>query len=149
MPKLENANQEKFCQNLARGMTCKDSYMNAYPESKPNSARTLAARLAKQDNVQKRLDELRSENAVMSGTSRKDILDMYTAIMTDKDESTINRIKAMELLTKMNGWNEPEEHNVNVTGGLDLLVNDISVKLSQYKADYKLKNPKETNEDPA
>lgn len=104
MPLLENAKQEKFSQCLFEGMSQRQSYLEAYPNSKKWKEKTVdnrASELANSREVLGRLKELqeRSENqAIASVTRRKMIL---TEILEDEEERANDRIKAIDSLNKM------------------------------------------------
>ena len=104
MPILDNIKHETFVQCLLKGMSQRQSYLEAYPNSKKWKNATLdnkASKLANTSEVLARLQELqeRSENqAIASVTRRKMIL---TEILEDEEEKANDRIKAIDSLNKM------------------------------------------------
>ncbi|MDT2813756.1 terminase [Vagococcus carniphilus] len=104
MPILENIKHETFVQCLLKGMSQRQSYLEAYPNSKKWKDTTVdnkASKLANTSEVLARLQELqeRSENqAIASVTRRKMIL---TEILEDEEEKANDRIKAIDSLNKM------------------------------------------------
>jgi hypothetical protein len=153
MPSLKNEQHEKYCQAIAKGMTSKDAFLAAYPDCKPNSARTMCSRVARMETVQQRICELRNDSSTIlrniSHLTRMDILEQYSTIAKNPEETTANRMKAMESLTKMCGWNEPDEVNMNHSGEVDLIASDFVLKINQMRQSIKAGNTSETNEDPA
>lgn len=104
MPILDNIKHETFVQCLLKGMSQRQSYLEAYPNSKKWKNATVdnkASKLANTSEVLARLQELqeRSENqAIASVTRRKMIL---TEILEDEEEKANDRIKAIDSLNKM------------------------------------------------
>lgn len=59
---LEDSQQEYFCLKMAEGpYSQKSCYMQAYPDSAPDSARANASRLMTNDSIRKRIEFLRLE----------------------------------------------------------------------------------------
>ncbi len=54
MPILKNARQEKFAQNVAKGMTATEAYVKAGYKSTGHAAEANGARLMRKDEVQAR-----------------------------------------------------------------------------------------------
>ncbi|MDT2832262.1 terminase [Vagococcus carniphilus] len=104
MPILDNIKHETFVQCLLKGMSQRQSYLEAYSNSKKWKNTTVdnkASKLANTSEVLARLQELqeRSENqAIASVTRRKMIL---TEILEDEEEKANDRIKAIDSLNKM------------------------------------------------
>ena len=76
--------QEKFCQELAKGKTQRQAYYSAYPKSKkwkPESADKQAHRLAKLPQILGRLKELREEQKDDVTRIRETIIDTYETIL--------------------------------------------------------------------
>lgn len=61
MPALENARHERFAQELAKGKTQEQAYIDA--GYSPDAARVNASRLMTNDNISERVDELKQEIA--------------------------------------------------------------------------------------
>ena len=106
MAELNNARHEKFAQELSKGLSQRKAYRLAFPNSvkwKDETVDPKASALAKSDKVSarvKELQELSTSKAVKTATERKEWL---TKIMDDTDEKTENRLKACDLLNKMDG----------------------------------------------
>ncbi len=59
---LEDVQQEYFCLKMAEGpYSQKSAYMQAYPDSSPDSSRANASRLMTNDNIRKRIAHLKKE----------------------------------------------------------------------------------------
>ena len=110
--------QEKFCINVASGMTLCDAYKNSYDAEnmKDDTIYSKACLLAKEDKIRARIDELRKEartDKIMSAAKRKEWL--TEMIMNDIDASKTDKLKAMDILNKMDG-----EYITKIEGNLDL-----------------------------
>ena len=106
MAELENVRHEKFAQGLASGMSQRNAYRVAFPNSKRWKDETVdskASVLSKNDKVLERLRELAEQSTsetVMNATQRKEWL---TRIIMNDDESTKDRLKAVDILNRMEG----------------------------------------------
>lgn len=122
MPILDNVKHEKFVQCLASGMSQRQSYLEAYPNSRKWKEKTVdskASVLAKNGKVRERLQEIRerTENKAIANVARRKMI--LTEILEDELEKTTDRIKAIDSLNKMEGVGT---ENVNLNGGVT--VND-------------------------
>lgn len=99
------AKQEKFVQNIIEGMNQADAYRSAYDTSKmtDKTVHEKASLLAGQDKVRARIKELREQlanEAIMSAQKR---LEWLTGLIQSKDESTGDKLKAVDIMNKMQG----------------------------------------------
>jgi hypothetical protein len=103
---LENARHEKFSQGIAQGLSQRKAYREAFPNSKKWKDETVdskASALAKDDKVLARVNELKSESsskAIKTAIERKEWL---SSIIDDENEDTTTKLKACDLLNKMDG----------------------------------------------
>lgn len=72
MPALENARHERFAQELAKGKTQEQAYIDAGYE--PDAARFNASRLITNDNVAARVAELQERAAIKVELTLSDII---------------------------------------------------------------------------
>ena len=99
------AKQEKFVQNIIEGMSQADAYRSAY-NTDTMSDKTVnekASLLKDNDKIRARINELREESMspkVMSAKKRKERL---TEIINDDDVDINAKLKAIDLLNKMDG----------------------------------------------
>lgn len=106
MAELKNVRHEKYSQEIAKGNSQRKAYRAAFPSSlkwKDETVDAKASALAKSDKVLARIQELQKEStskAVMNATQRKEWL---TALIQNKDEATQNKLKAVDILNKMDG----------------------------------------------
>jgi phage terminase small subunit len=99
------AKQEQFVQNIIQGMSQADAYRSAYNASKmtDKTVHEKASLLAGQDKVRARLKELRGQlasEAIMSAQKR---LEWLTGVIKSNDESTGDKLKAVDIMNKMQG----------------------------------------------
>ncbi|PQZ29794.1 terminase [Ochrobactrum vermis] len=119
MPVLKNAKHEMFAKGLAEGLTADEAYQRA--GFKPN--RGNAIRLKANENILKRIDEIRSRVAEKAEWTAADRLRDLKSIFdrtSDKDERVA--ISAISEANKMQGSYAPAKHEhkgrftvVNVT----------------------------------
>ena len=106
MAELNNVRHEKFVQCLASGMSQRNAYRVAFPNSKRWKDETVdskASVLAKNDKVLERLRELAEQStteAVMNATQRKEWL---TSIIRSENEETKDKLRAIDILNRMEG----------------------------------------------
>ena len=103
---LENARYEKFAQGVAQGLSQRKAYREAFPNSKKWKDETVdpkASNLAKDDKVSARINELKNAStskAIKTAIERKEWL---SAIIDEEGEDTTTKLKACDLLHKMDG----------------------------------------------
>ena len=118
--------QEKFVQGIIEGMSQADAYRSAY-STKNMSDKTIwenASRLMADSKVQARVKELREQltnELIMSAQKR---LEWLTGVIQNKEESTSDKLKAIDLMNKMQG-----EYVQKVEAAVTNAVN-ISIELS-------------------
>ena len=106
MAELNNVRHEKFAQCLASGMSQRNAYRAAFPNSKRWKDETVdskASVLAKQEKVLERLRELAEQSAseaIMTARQRKEWL---TKIVLSECEETKDKLKAVDILNRMEG----------------------------------------------
>lgn len=99
------AKQEAFCQNIIQGMSQADAYRSAY-DTKRMADKTVhekASLLASNDKVRARLSELRDKLANEKIMSAQKRMEWLTVVIHDVHEKTENRLKALDIMNKMDG----------------------------------------------
>ncbi len=103
--------QEKFVQNIIKGMSQREAYKNSYNASKMKNETidSKASNLFKEDKIRTRYEELikkTEDEAVMSAIERKKWLtDVINGKIkyNDKEAYILEKIKALDILNKMDG----------------------------------------------
>lgn len=108
--------QEAFIQALIRGLTQRQAYYEAYPNSrkwKPESVDSKASTLLRKDKVWKRYSELRDAAAKANDLNRDTILQQLKAIgFSEIDPDKIrpaDKIKALEVITRIMGFEDSDK----------------------------------------
>ena len=136
MAELQNARHEKFAQGIASGLSQRKAYRAAFPNSakwKDTTVDNRASELAKTSEVLGRLEELAqkaSNDAIMDAAERKEWL---TRIIKSGTEETKDKLKAVDLLNRMDGTYITKvevDANVNVTDRVKEVENYIKGKRS-------------------
>lgn len=99
------AKQEAFVQNILQGMSQADAYRSAYPNQRM-SDKTIwesASKLMANPKVITRLTELREQLANENIMSAQKRMEWLTKVIKDNSEKTENKIKALDILNKMDG----------------------------------------------
>ena len=96
--------QENFCVEFVRCGNATEAYKNAgYKVRSDKVAGVCAAKLLRNAKVQSRIAELRSEmdsHKIMDAAERRELL---TQFARDEETAKPDRLKAMDLLNKMDG----------------------------------------------
>lgn len=122
------AKQEKFCQNIAKGMNQSDAYREAYntAKGKDKTVWENASRLMSDSKVTARIEELRAETTEEIKYTVEDSFRKLSEIqvLAMKNKKLTEAIKAEELKGKLKGlYVEKRE----ISGGLDLTTFKIEV----------------------
>jgi hypothetical protein len=114
MPVLRDPKREKFAQLVASGVPTQPAYTQAGYIAPQN-----APRLRNHPLVAKRIEELQTRNerkAEAIALKRDELIEILTDVIRSARERLSearlpDALKAMEMLIKMAGWNEPERVN--------------------------------------
>ncbi len=110
------AKQEKFVQNLVKGMSQREAYKNSYNASNMKDATidVKASLLFKQDKIRVRYDELIDKTAKKTIITVQERMELLTKIAQEED-TPVDKMKAVDLLNKMDGvYIQKIESNSNV-----------------------------------
>ena len=95
---------ENFCLEIEQSGNGTEAYKKAgYKVKSDNAAAVGAAKLLRKAKVQQRIAELRSEmdsHKIMDAAERRELL---TRFARDEDTGKADRLRAMDLLNKMDG----------------------------------------------
>ena len=95
---------ENFCLEIVQSGNGTEAYKKAgYKVKSDNAAAVGAAKLLRKAKVQQRIAELRSEmdsHKIMDAAERRELL---TQFARDEDTGKTDRLRAMDLLNKMDG----------------------------------------------
>lgn len=127
--------QEKFCQGVVSGMTFKDAYINAYDAENmsDHGIRKESSKLAKRDDITARIKELSIpvqnlyQNAAISDSER--IRGILWGMIQDEDVKDENKLRAMDMLNKMNGAYKEDTSTEDKTDSIDSLDTDKLIQL--------------------
>lgn len=118
------ANQEKFAQNIVEGMNQAEAYRSAYNcnNMSDNSVYVNASKLADNTKVALRIKELREQLAKPSIMTAQKRLEWLTEVIQDKDVAMSDKLKAADIMNKMQGeYVTKIDGNLNVAKLEDLL----------------------------
>jgi phage terminase small subunit len=99
MPKLKNKRHEAFCQQYIKELNQTKSYLEVYKDSKPEAAKSNAARLVTNDNIKERIAELMEKRDAKVGREAEEILDDIRRIKEKAERAGRygDALKALEL----------------------------------------------------
>ena len=126
MGALNNVRHETFAQEIALGKSQRKAYRSAFPKSvnwKDETVDSKASVLAKNDKVLARIQELQGEatsRTIKTAIQRKEWL---SSIIDSTEEDTAIKLKACDLLNKMDG-----EYTTKIEADVNTEVN-INIEL--------------------
>jgi phage terminase small subunit len=99
------AKQEQFVQNIIQGMSQADAYRSAYSckRMSDNAIYREASLLLGNPKVTQRLSELRNELSKPSIKTAQERMEWLTQLIDNDEESTGEKLKAIDILNKMDG----------------------------------------------
>ena len=99
------AKQEKFVQCIIEGMSQADAYRSAYPKQRmaDKTVHEAASRLMANSKVLARVNELREQIAKDSVMTAQKRLEWLTDLVNSVEESTTDKLKAIDIMNKMQG----------------------------------------------
>ena len=106
MAALENAKYENFIQAIAEGMSQRQAYLKAFPNSSRWKFETVdnkASKLFNTDEIQARYKELQNAAADAAILSRKDRMIILSSMAEDLETPYKIRVQAIDVLNKMDG----------------------------------------------
>jgi hypothetical protein len=119
VPPLRNIRQEKFCQLYVKLGKIAEAYRQAGFHSKTPDGN--ACRLISSDKIAKRIVEIQAENERKMPLTREEALKILAEIAQGPlDEFTRrgDQIRAIEVASRMCGWNEPDEVRLSAANSL-------------------------------
>lgn len=99
------AKQEEFAKAIVEGMNQADAYRSAYSckNMSDNAIYVNASKLASDAKVALRVKELRDELAKPSIKTAQERMEWLTRLIDNEEESTNEKLKAVDILNKMDG----------------------------------------------
>lgn len=122
-----NDKKERYCQLRAAGNSQRQSYLEAFPNSrrwKPETVDNKACALERDGEVLARLKELRHDNESKAGLTRRNILEKLEGIINTEDVQFrgTDVLKAIELYASLCGYDAPQD---NANGRLMALIEGL------------------------
>jgi phage terminase small subunit len=108
MPALANSRHELFAQAVASGKSASQAYRQSGANGK--NADVQAAKLVVKGSIRERIAELKAEAGAKAEFTRASILAFLAEVIRNESGQMRDRLRAVEMLAKMCGWNEPEKH---------------------------------------
>jgi hypothetical protein len=106
-----NQRQRLFCDSLLSGMSQAAAYRSA--GYSPNRAETEAAKLVRTPVVSRYLELKRSEAERIGAMTRDRGLALLGGIAEDSSQAGAVRVRAVESLARLMGWNAPDRMEVS------------------------------------
>ena len=109
-----------FSENYVIHWNATKAYQFAYPDSSYDSARVNASKLLTNTNISDYIEEIQKDLSKLAGVSALgNILELKKILTVDEakkpKERAGDRIKALEVINKMLGFNAPEKTEVKKT----------------------------------
>ena len=112
-----NAKQIAFCNEyLSNGLNGTQAALKAYPNSDYNSAMVMASNLLRKPKIQSYLAEAQAITAKKQDITKEGLIKDLNAIKLKGEVGDTfevrNALKAIEMITKMLGFNAPEQSEI-------------------------------------
>lgn len=126
--------QKSFCRNIVSGMSNKDSYLSAYNSNSDTSAMIESTRLLQKDEIQDYIKtltkpiEIKVQTTAISEREKKRAI--LWSFINDLEKDPNTRLKAMDLLNKMDSEYININRNIEEKTDLNNLDIDTLKKLS-------------------
>ena len=114
-----NQRQRLFCDAFLSGMSQAAAYRSA--GYSPNRSETEAAKLVRHPVVSRYLDATRDEAAKAGAMTRDQGLALLGAIARDSSQPSSVRVRAVESLARLMGWNAPTKED----GRLEIVISKL------------------------
>ncbi len=113
--------QEKFAQNVAKGMTFSDAYRNSYDASKmvDETVHKRASEIVQKGEIKGRIDQLKEQLSERQLWSREDSIKKLIDVMSDARPNDI--IAAIKELNNMQGFNAPKKMQIEADMSLQVV----------------------------
>ena len=98
------------------------SYQVAYPKSSYDAAKSSASRLLTDANVKQYIEHIQQDLQKLAGVSQLSNIKKLLEIAQNDDERATDKIKSIEVINKMLGYNEKDNEQKNTNSG-DVKVN--------------------------
>ena len=93
----------RFCEEYVKDFNGAQACIRAGLGKNPNAASQVAHKYLKKDNVKDYIRQLMNKTTERCQTEVDDLMQFWTAVMLDPNESTANRLKASDYLGKVLG----------------------------------------------
>ncbi len=107
-----NQRQHFFCDALLLGMSQAAAYRAA--GYSPKRAETEAAKLVRHPVVSRYLASERAKTAAASRMDRGAVVEFLCRVVQGETQANANQLRAVEILNRICGWNEPEKLSGNI-----------------------------------
>ena len=107
MPTLRNPRHEAFCQAFVTSGNASAAYRESGANGK--NADVQAAKLVVRGSIRERIAELKAEAGAKAEFTRASMQAFLAKVIRGESGQMRDRLRAVELLAKMCGWNEPEK----------------------------------------
>lgn len=134
--------QKRFCEEYVIDWNATRAYQVAYPDCSYESANTSGPRLLVNVSIKAYVEEIQEDLQKLAGISKLSVLNKLNEIIENEDTETVatrDRLKALEVVNKMLGFNDPDKSEV-VTKTKDRSPEEIKAELDHLQ---KLKEEEE------
>jgi phage terminase small subunit len=119
--------QARFVQEYLIDMNATQAALRCNYSEK--SAYSQGQRLLKNDKVRAAIDKKREQQEIQSDISRQKILDkLWKMVESNEEDAEMISIKAIEVIIKMQGYNEPERTEVTIKQEPPIFSDDDSLE---------------------
>ena len=98
-----NLNQQRFCDLYLANGNATESYLQVYATNNRKTASTESTKLLRKQEVKEYIADRRRQEFEQTGDIKTDLTSFLQSVILSKTEKTADKLRATELLAKMNG----------------------------------------------
>jgi len=111
---------EEYCEEWLFEFNGTKAYRAAYPDVKSDNAAAVgASKLLRNAKIQEYIQELKDNVGELAGLSKLGVLEELKKVILEKNTekvSTRDKLKALEVVNKMLGFNDPDKKDISSGG---------------------------------
>jgi len=128
-----NPKQKQFVHHYIKKWNATKSYQKVYGTESPETAKASASRLLTNVNVQKYIKECLGDLEKIAKVSKLGNILEARKIAYSNEVKETDKLKAIEVVNKMMGWNEPDKVQDVTDGDPSKLTDDEIVKYRELR----------------
>ena len=130
-----NEKQKKFCEEYILDWNATRAYQETYPNASYETSNVNGSKLLVKASIKAYIEEIQKDLQKLAGISKLSVLNKLKDIINVDDTETIatkDKLKALEVVNKMLGFNDPEKSNIT-TNAKELTLEETKAELARLR----------------